>query len=120
MKPSEIIAKAAHQAGIDPAEAVRAASIKIQKEKMVPVKNKESLMLFKPVGNGVGAAYFISADSHLNMLSAFKHFHNLLQKDGIHSVFMGNQNKLILNSLAHSGFDISRSNSSTYPLVASV
>jgi len=120
MKPSEIIMLAAQQSGINPAAALKATSMKIRSEGLKPIRDKESLMLFKPLTQGVAKVYFISADSHLNMLSAFQTFKKFLKKHAIHHVFMANQNNLILSALDHSGIHPMPSNVPAYPIVARV
>ena len=54
MKTSEIIKKAAQQEGFDPEMALKAASIKIRQQGLMPVQFKDSVMLFKPLAEGVG------------------------------------------------------------------
>ena len=92
MKTSEIIKKAAQKEGYDPEIALKAASLQIRKQGLMPVQFKDSVMFFKPLADGVGYVYFLTADSPLNALGAFKHFKRNLDKSGIHTVYLDRQN----------------------------
>ena len=120
MKTSEIIKKAAQQEGFDPEMALKAASIKIRQQGLMPVQFKDSVMLFKPLAEGVGYVYFVTADSPLNAISSFKHFKHNLDKSGVHTVYMEQQNPMILKTLERSGIHPEPSNLGRYALMAHV
>lgn len=116
MNASEIVQKAAAQAGIDPNVALKASANLLRLKHMKLLKHNDSLMYYNIMGSRANV-YIATADSQLNFLSALMYFKKFLIDNGVDIMYMDTKNPIVLKSLKSVGMQLEKSDDPTYQVM---